>query len=207
MTGKVMFPFVIVMLITTRLWSAEDESSKSLYRSLERHLQTLKSLEIHYRVTGAAPEGVVSGRMIFVKPDRFYHDTPAWSMCEHGTEQWRYLKDQQTVILERSEAREWLPETLLMNIGKDLKPAGLITESDGRVLLLRSGDALSPGGVNLYFAQGKKTPNAIQYEMDDGTVVRYDLDKWLENEDPAETLFEAPVVSPENLIDFRQARP
>jgi hypothetical protein len=146
--------------------------------------------------------------MIFVKPDRFYHDTPEWTMCELGTEQWRYLKEQQTVILERAETREWLPETLLLNLGRDLKPAELMVGTDGiRTLTLRSDDPSAPAEVELDFGAGENIPAVIRYTFDDGSNVEYVLEKWIENSAPDPRLFEAPTVAPENRIDFRVNRP
>lgn len=199
--------YIIIALIFTVAGARADDGA-ALYRSLERHLQSLKSLEIHYRAEGATPEGAVTGRMIFQKPDKFFHDTPEWTLCEVGTEQWRYLKQQTTLILEKAEAREWLPETLLLNLGRNLEPAMLLSAENGvRTLKLTSSDPSAPAEVDLRFAAGQSVPSSIHYTLEDGSSVHYELEQWMENAPPPATLFEAPDVPAEQRIDFRAAKP
>jgi hypothetical protein len=146
--------------------------------------------------------------MVWLKPDKFYHDTPEWTLCEHDGEQWRFLKAQNTLILEPSEERDWLPETMLLNLSKDLNAESLEMQADGRMMLhLASDDPTAPQGVVLEFAAGSKQPDVIRYIQPDGADVKYGITEWNEKSTPSASLFDSPTVPPENLIDFRLTKP
>ncbi|MBI5059585.1 hypothetical protein HZB60_07400 [candidate division KSB1 bacterium] len=204
-----MIRILLTLVISVSSLSVAADDAARVYRDLERHLRTLSSLDIHYQAAGTAfADGPVSGRMLWLKPDKFYHDTPDWTLCEHDGEQWRHLKAQNTVILEFSAEREWLPETMLLNLSKDLDAAGLDIEPDGRMLLrLTSDDATAPTNIVLEFAAGSAHPDVIRYLQPDGAEVSYAIKSWDERAQPAASLFVTPEVPAENLIDFRLTKP
>ncbi len=180
---------------------------RPLYASLEQRLQALKSLEIQYRAVGLAGDDAVEGRMIWIKPDRFYHDTPEWTVCQTGEEQWRYLKGQQTLIREAAnEQSEFSPQNVLFDLKKSFRAASVEQGADGRrVLKLESLKPDVPGGVTVEFPANGNVPDALVFSQPDGSNVRYTINRWDENVKPDPVLFAPPDVPPENLIDFRGA--
>ncbi|MBU0508989.1 hypothetical protein KKH27_09165 [bacterium] len=188
--------------------AAAEPAAKTLCRELEQHLQTLKSLEIRYKASGSGiGEETAQGRLIWVKPDRFLHETPNWTVCETGDEQWRYLKDQNTLIRERApEQSEWRPGDILFYAASRFRPETLEHREDGtRVVGVRSMDESAPGeGIIEFPAEGIQ-PLALSIRPPEGGDVHYVIVEWTENGKPEATLFEPPDVPPENLIDFRAA--
>jgi outer membrane lipoprotein-sorting protein len=194
-----------LLLLGLRATAATDP--QPLYASLERRLQALKSLEIQYQAEGSAGGNVVQGRMIWIKPDRYYHDTPEWTVCQNGAEQWRYLKDQETLILEAAAAQsEFSPQNVLFDLKKNFHAVSLDESGEGRrVLKLESEKPDVAGGVSIEFPARANVPDAMAFSQPDGSVVRYNVTQWEENVKPDPALFTPPGVPPENIIDFRGA--
>ena len=187
---------------------AADSAAERLAAALERRLQSLKSLEILYEADDPLNGGeAVRGRMIWVMPDRFYHDTPEWTLCERGGEQWRLLKEQRTLILERAaEESEWSCETVLFHISRDFRAVALDTLDDGRrVLALEATGGVAGGWARLEFAPREDRPDRLEFQPEDGNVTRYRILDWRENTAPDTAIFAPPQVPPENVIDFRAA--
>jgi outer membrane lipoprotein-sorting protein len=182
--------------------------AEKLYASVEQHLQSLKTLEIRYEALGAAfPEGGLEGRMIWVKPDRYYHDTPEWTVCEVGNSGWRYLKKQNTLILEPTQDKSaLLPENVLFTMRKDVK-AETLEEGEGgrRVLTLKSSHPESAAMMTMELPAGSLKPEIIAFTTADGSQVRYKIRQWNEGTSVDSALFSAPEVPAENRIDFREA--
>ena len=183
--------------------------AEQTYATLEQRLQALKSLEIQYEAETAAVEGqLITGRMVWIRPDRFFHDTPEWSLCETGREQWRHLKEQNTLIREdvRDNQSEWLPEEVLFNLRETFRASGMTDSEDGRrVLRLEPVDATIGGEASLEFPTNKPIPDALQFTSPDGTQLRYRIISWRENIGVDTLLFSPPDVPVENIIDFRGA--
>lgn len=177
------------------------------YSSVERHLRSLPSLEIGYRATGSDfPKSGLEGRLAFLRPDRFYHDTPEWTHCENGEEQWRFLKEQQTVMLEDAAGlSDWSPEAVLLSLNRDLVPYDLRSTENGDTILIL--DALSEqmsGQVEMIFGSGKRVPKEILYVDDSGSnISRYEILMWHESVQIDSELFLPPEVPTDNKIDFR----
>lgn len=184
-------------------------SPAKLCSDLERHLRSLRSLEVRYEAEGTTiANGGISGHLIWTRPDKFYHDTPEWTLCEIGSEQWRHLKTQNTLIREVSNTREqWTPEHVLFDLGKNFRPASVDERDDGaRVLWLASSDANVSGNVTLVFPPGSRVPDQIHIQMPDETETDYFLVEWNENIVVDSGLFAPPEVPAENVIDFRAAK-
>ena len=159
-------------------------SPAKLYSDLERHLQSLKSLDLEYEATGTnVADGGVAGRMVWSRPDKFYHDAPEWTLCEIGRERWRFLKTQNTLIRERAEKDErWTPESVLFDLGKSFRAASADEAVDGtRTLRLHSNDASVTGEVTLEFRPRERVPDLIRFQVADGTVTEYRITNWEEN--------------------------
>lgn len=173
---------------------------------MERHLRSLPSLEIGYRATGdeLPPEGI-EGRLAFRRPDAFFHDTPEWTHCEVGGEQWRYLKKQQTLMLETAEGRsDWSPESVLLSIDKQLAPHELEPQTNGDTVLIL--DAVSDqvsGQVEMRFRPNTRVPSEILFKNVEGVGSRYEILMWHESVQIDSNLFVPPAVPDENRIDFR----
>jgi outer membrane lipoprotein-sorting protein len=197
---------VFLLAFTFPAVAAPDATQ--LFGELERRLQALKSLEIQYQAT--TDEGgndTVAGRMVWMKPDRFLHDTPEWTLCETGNEQWRLLKGQQTLIRENvAEKDDFQPETILFNMSRSLKPKSLTVGGAGeRVLRMESSNPQAPGYAVLEFPAHDDIPSMLEFQQADGTPLRYQITRWNENVQPDPSLFTPPSVPPENVIDFRGA--
>jgi outer membrane lipoprotein-sorting protein len=180
-----------------------------LYSALERRLQALQSLEIRYEAEGEAVEGgQLAGRLLWVKPERFFHETPEWSLCEVGAQRWRYLKTQNTLIREdvRDDQSAWLPDEVLFNLRRSFR-ASALEETDGgrRVLHLQPADPAMGGEAALEFAAGSSRPDALEFTSPDGTSLRYRIATWRENVSIDGSVFSSPNVPPENVMDFRGA--
>jgi hypothetical protein len=169
-------------------------------------LRSLPTLEVEYHAEGLAfgDSGMV-GHMYWLRPDFFLHDTPEWMHCDTRTEQWRYLKTQNTLIRETPQGRsDWLPESILLDISVKLSPKELIAAAEGaKVLILRSDSPESPGVVYLRFEPDAKHPSEIEFKGEDGSATLYRITLWKENAIIDSHLFAPPNVPAENLIDFR----
>jgi hypothetical protein len=200
---------LLLLLINASLILAGTGSEAERWRAdLEQRLQSLNSLEIRYEAQGTAlDQGTLEGRMIWIRPDRFYHDTPEWTLCEAGGEQWRLLKAQNTLIREAvPPSGGFLPEDVLFNLRNGYRATGLEKREDGgQTLSLEPEDRDAPAEVTLGFARGRRVPDALQFRGPDGAVIRYWIVSWEENLKPDSSLFEPPRVPPENVIDFRGA--
>jgi hypothetical protein len=196
---------VFLLVLSTPVFA--NKAADEFYSAVERHLRSLPSLEIGYRATGPDfPQGGLEGRLAFQRPDGFYHDTPEWTQCEHGAEQWRYLKEQQTLLLENADGRsEWSPESVLLSLDKDLVPYDVISAENGdTVLVLDAVSAQVTGQVEMTFAAGKRVPKEISFKDDDGnSSSRYEILMWHESVKLDSALFLPPDVPAENKIDFR----
>jgi outer membrane lipoprotein-sorting protein len=185
------------------------DPAEELYVALERHLQSLKSLEIHYEAQGQAVESEPqSGRLLWARPDRFFHDTPEWSWAEVGAERWRYLKSQNTLIREdvRDDQSAWLPDEMLFNLRRSFRAGALDERQDGRrVLHLQPVDEATGGEAALEFAAGAPRPDALEFSSPDGQRLRYRLITWRENIPVDSSVFSPPDVPAENVMDFRGA--
>ncbi|RPH96349.1 hypothetical protein EHM69_01405 [candidate division KSB1 bacterium] len=197
---------LILWLLLTGLACAETPA-ENLYSTLERRLQALNSLDIRYEARAESDNALIEGRLVWVKGDRFFHDTPEWSVCETGREQWRYLKTQNTLIRENiSEQSDWLPEEVLFNARKNFRAVQLENRPDGdRVLTLEPFDKTLGGTVTLTFSADRDYPGALDLRPPDGTVMHYSVMVWNENGPIDSALFTPPEVPVENLLDFRGA--
>jgi outer membrane lipoprotein-sorting protein len=199
-------PLLTLALLTLPAVAAQNAAE--LYSALEQRLQSLKSLEIQYQATTGDPQDEsVSGRMIWIRPDRFYHDTPEWTLCQTGKEQWRLLKQQQTLIREDvTDPGELQPESVLFSLSGNLQPKLLTTDAAGsRELRLESKDPRVPGYAVLTFPAREDIPSELEFTQTDGDRVRYRITRWDENVKPAESIFSPPDVPAANVIDFRGA--
>jgi outer membrane lipoprotein-sorting protein len=198
---------LIAMLLLTFSVLSAAESADQLYANLERRLQSLKSLEIRYEAVQSGSSEITEGHLIWVRPDLFYHDTPEWTLCETKGEQWRLLKQQQTLIREKSPSDgEWLGEQVLFNLQRRFQAASFEILPDARrALHLKSTDAAQPGNAELEFPADKNVPDVLRFEEADGSQIQYRMTEWRENVAADASLFEPPVVPPANVIDFRQA--
>jgi outer membrane lipoprotein-sorting protein len=197
---------LIVVLLASALAGYAAPSPAKLYSELERHLQSLKSLEILYEAEGSAmTNGGVSGRLVWVKPDRFLHETPEWNLGQSDKLQWRYLKAQNTLILEENKLEDrWTPETVLLDLGKSFRPESVDEQGDGtRSLTLVSKDQNLPGNAVLEFPPESQLPDMLQFHLADGTETNYRITDWQENQTYDSEIFSAPDVPAENVIDFR----
>jgi len=184
-----------------------DKAAETYYSAVERHLRSLPSLEIGYRATGQDfPVEGLDGRLAFLRPDGFYHDTPEWTHCEMGSEQWRYLKGQNTLLLETAEGRsEWTPESVLLSLNQELLPFELVRNENGdTTLILDAVSAQVNGQVEMLFDANKRVPKAIIFKSDEGSGSRFDILMWNESIAIDSALFIPPNVPDDNRIDFRQ---
>jgi hypothetical protein len=182
-------------------------ASDKLFPALEQRLHSLKSLEIQYQAEGQTGDNVIQGEMVWVRPDRFYHDTPEWTLVELEGEQWRWLKSQNTLIRENiQDKNDYSPQHVLFNLKKNFRLKSLDILDDGRrILTLESLDSNLPGSAALEFPDGADVPDVLQFTQADGGSIRYRISNWIENSKPDQSLFNPPTVPPENVIDFRGA--
>jgi outer membrane lipoprotein-sorting protein len=196
---------LILLLCATSFAATKPDK---LFPALEQRLHSLKSLEIQYRAEGGeSGDEVIQGRMIWVRPDRFYHDTPEWTLVEIDGEQWRLLKEQGTLIREIvQDKNDYSPQHVLFNLRKSFRLKSLDLHDDGRrILTLESLDSNIPGSASLEFPEQSDVPDVLQFTQADGSYIRYQISGWNENITPDPELFNAPTVAPENVIDFRDA--
>jgi outer membrane lipoprotein-sorting protein len=195
---------LLVIILVSGLQAAE--SPERFYAEVEQHLRSLPTLEVEYQAEGLAfgDSGMV-GHMYWLRPNYFLHDTPEWTHCDTRTEQWRYLKTQNTLIRETPQGRsDWLPESILLDISVKLTPKELTTSEEGwTVLTLKSDSPESPGAVYLRFEPKAERPSEIEFKGDDGSATLYRITLWKENAKIDSNLFVPPTVPAENLIDFR----
>ncbi len=194
-----------ILVLSTAAFA--NKAAEDFYSAVERHLRSLPSLEIGYRATGPDfPKEGLEGRLAFQRPSGFYHDTPEWTLCESGAEQWRYLKEQQTLMLETAGGRsDWSPEAVLLSLNRELVPFNLITtESGDTMLVLDAVSAQVSGQVEMTFAPNKRVPKEISFKDDEGNnTSRYEILMWHESVKHDSALFLPPEVPAENKIDFR----
>jgi outer membrane lipoprotein-sorting protein len=199
---------IAIFFLASAVASAEAATpADELFAKMERHLRNLDSLQVIYRAEGAAfPEGGESGTMVWVRPDGFYHDTPEWTLAQRGRERWRYLRDQQTLILEDVRPDEpLLPEQVLFELRRDVEPETVETDSveEGALkLTLKETGEDQPGHIWLWMRPESVTPFKLSWPLADGTMVTYRVESWRENAPVSDTLFDAPQT--ENVIDFRE---
>ncbi len=204
--GMAIYSLVAILVFGGTSHCIARTPGEQLYADLERHLQSTKSLELKYSASGTAlTDGPLVGRMVFLRPAQFLHETPEWTLCESGADEWRYLKAQNTLILERVVEREdWSPEAMLLNLRTELRAKDLTKREDGtRILYLASDDASAPQTIVLEFARNALVPNVLRFEQIDGTSAVYQIDEWTENQEIDDALFLPPEVPDENRIDFR----
>jgi outer membrane lipoprotein-sorting protein len=200
---------ILAALLISAPLSLAAAPAEELYSALEQRLHALKSLEIRYEAMGEAVEGrQLAGRLLWVRPERFFHDTPEWSLCEVGAERWRYLKSQNTLIREdvRDDQSAWLPDEMLFNLRRSFRPRALDKTADGRrVLHLEPADPAMGGEAALEFAAGESRPDALDFVSPDGQSLRYRFVTWRENVGVDSSVFSPPDVPPEKVMDFRGA--
>lgn len=198
---------ILIVLLLICVPAFANKAAEDYYSTVERHLRSLPSLEIGYRATGPDfPKEGLEGRIVFQRPSGFYHDTPEWTLCESGAEQWRYLKEQQTLLLETAEGRsDWSPEVVLLSLNRELVPFDLVkTASGDTTLVLDAMSAQVSGQVEMTFAANKRVPKEISFKDDEGNnTSHYEILMWHESVKLDSGLFLAPAVPAENKIDFR----
>lgn len=184
---------------------AYGETPAQAYAGLERHLQSLNTLEIRYiAVQPEVSDEPVDGHIIWESPDGFYHDTPEWTTCENGDIQWRYLKRQNTLILENSDRKNSLkPENILFDFRDEFHPVDLTIVDENRHLRLERNDAELDAEAVLIFAGDSDRIRELRVSSNDEPATVYRFTAWEENVEPDSGLFVPPEVPAENLIDFR----
>lgn len=196
---------LILLVFASAAWGA-DKPAQALFDAVEQHLRALQTLDIEYLAAGSAlGDDSVAGRIVLERPDRFFHDTPEWTVCESAGEQWRYLKDQRTLIRDRApEESDFLPETVLLDLRRLYRPRSLAVNADGtRRLQLDPLKRDAAGAAALEFAATGLAPVKLIFETADGLEAAYVFRAWRENRPVDEALFDPPPVNAENLIDFR----
>lgn len=183
--------------------------AEELFDKMERHLRRLGSLEVVYTAEGTAfPDSGLRGRMLWVRPGSFYHDTPEWTLAQRGNERWRHLKGQQTLILESVRADEpLLPEQVLFALRRDVEPETLETdpeEAGAHKLTLRTIGESGEGHLWLWLRRDAVTPFKLAWPIPDGTLVAYRVESWRERVHVEDDLFTPPRA--EHVIDWRPAR-
>jgi outer membrane lipoprotein-sorting protein len=203
------FLLIIILVSSTGGMASASTPAEDLFAKMEHHLRGISSLEVTYKAEGEAfPEGGQSGRMVWTRPDGFFHDTPEWMLAQRGTERWRYLKEQQTLILE--DVREddpLLPEQVLFTLRQDVKPEALETDpSEGNAskLTLRMTVEDEVGSIWLWLRKDSVTPFRLAWAGTEGTIITYRIDTWNENVPVEESLFQTPKA--EHVINFRLSK-
>ncbi len=176
------------------------------FDKMERHLRELQSLEVHYTAEGEAfADSALGGRMVWIRPDRFYHDTPEWTLAQHGDEKWRYLKGQSTLILETVRDDDpQLPEEVLFALNEEVAAETLAidpAESGAHKLTLKTTNEQATGEFWLWLHADSDQPLKIAWRLPDGTVAAYRVETWRENISVDDGLFTRPDAS--ETIDFR----
>jgi hypothetical protein len=180
--------------------------AEELFDKMERHLRQLGSLEVIYTTEGPAfPDSGYRGRMLWVRPGGFYHDTPEWTLAQRGDDRWRYLKNQQTLILESvREDEPLLPEQVLFALRRDVQPDSLEIDpsEDGahKLTLTASGES-GEGVLWLWFHGDAVTPFKLAWPLPDGTLAAYRVQSWRERVHVDDDLFVPPRV--DHVIDWR----
>jgi outer membrane lipoprotein-sorting protein len=201
--GVLVFIFLNISSLNAKT-PAED-----LFGKMEQHLRQLRSLEVVYIAEGEAfPEGGQTGRMVWTRPDGFFHDSPEWTLAQHGDERWRYLKAQQTLILE--DVREddpLMPEQVLFALGRDVEPEALEAEpsvGDASKLTLRAAVEEESSSIWLWVREGAVAPFKLAWPLADGTIVTYRIETWREDIVVEDSLFVPPEAK--QVINFRQSK-
>lgn len=196
---------ISLLLLLAVCAQAADKPAQSLFNAVEQHLRALTTLDIEYQAAGSAlGADTVAGRMILGRPDRFYHDAPEWTVCEFGGEQWRFLKEQRTLIREVAPAEsDFLPETVLLDLRALYRPRALTVRADGTRRLDLEPLKRDASGAALEFPAAGLAPAALIFVTADGMEAVYTMRVWRENQRVDESLFLPPDVPAENLIDFR----
>jgi outer membrane lipoprotein-sorting protein len=202
---KIFFNFLLICVATNLLAATPAET---LYSNVEQHLHSLKTLEIRYEAVGAAlPNGSLEGRMIWSKPNLFYHETPEWTLCETGDSEWRYLKTQNTLIWEDSKDQStFMPENLLFVLSKDVQAESLEEKENGlRLLTIKTSSSDNAGKMTMELPAGSLKPERISFIQADGSKIQYRIRQWNESIKIDSALLIPPEVPSENRIDFRRA--
>lgn len=203
--------FALAILLTIVLAASvyAGTPAEELFGKMERHLRELGSLEVVYTVEGIAfPDSGYRGRMLWVRQGGFYHDTPEWTLAQRGDDRWRYLKNQQTLILESVRGDEpLLPEQVLFALRRDVEPGTLETdptEDGAHKLTLITSDESGEGNLWLWFRGDAITPFKLAWPLPDGTLAAYRVQSWRERVRVDDDLFTPPRV--EHVIDWRVAK-
>ena len=176
------------------------------FDKMERHLRELQSLEVRYTAEGEVfADSALGGRMVWIRPDKFYHDTPEWTFAQHGGEKWRYLKSQSTLILETVQGDDpQLPEEVLFALHEDVTAETLAidpAESGAHKLILKATNEQAANEFWLWLHIDSDQPLKIAWRLPDGTVAAYRVETWRENISVDDGLFVRPDAS--ETIDFR----
>ncbi len=176
------------------------------FEKMERHLRELPSLEVRYTAEGEVfADSALNGRMVWIRPDRFYHDTPEWTLSQHGDERWRYLKSQSTLILETVRDDDpQLPEEVLFALNEDVTAETLAidpAESGAHKLTLHATNEQTADEFWLWLQTDSDQPLKIAWRLPDGTIAAYRVESWRENIAVDDGLFTRPEAN--EIIDFR----
>ncbi|MBU1937246.1 hypothetical protein KKG05_07595 [bacterium] len=176
------------------------------FDKMERHLRELQSLEVRYTAEGESfADSALEGRMVWIRPDRFYHDTPEWTLSQRGDEKWRYLKKQNTVILETVRDDDpQLPEEVLFALNEDVTAETLTVdpaESGAYKLTLHATNEQTVDEFWLWLQADSDRPLKIAWRLPDGTIAAYRVESWRENIAVDDGLFTRPEAN--ETIDFR----
>lgn len=203
--------FLLTIVLASNMGGISRASTpaEDLFARMEHHLRGIGSLEVTYTAEGEAfSESGQTGRMIWTRPDGFFHDTPEWTLAQQGKERWRYLKQQQTLILE--DVREddpLLPEQVLFALRQDIKQESLETdptEENTQKLTLGMTFEEETSSVWIWLRSGSITPFRLAWPSADGTIITYRIDAWRENVPIDENLFRPPTA--EHVINFRPSK-
>lgn len=183
--------------------------AEELFDKMERHLRQLGSLEVIYAAEGPAfPDSGYRGRMLWVRPGGFYHDTPEWTLAQRGDDRWRYLKKQQTLILESVRTDEpMLPEQVLFALRRDVVPDTLEidpSEDGAHKLTLNVSGESGEGALWLWFRGDAVTPFKLAWPLPDGMLAAYRIQSWRERVHVDDDLFVPPRV--DHVIDWRMPK-
>lgn len=182
--------------------------AEKLFGEMEHHLRQLHSLELHYTMEGSADDSMFSGCMIWVRPDTFYHDTPEWTLAQTAENCWRYLKNQQTLILEDIRSSETQsPEEILFALREDVEPETLEidpAENGAQKLTLRTSEEQIGGHLWVWINENATRPFKLAWPLPDGTIAAYRVVSWREEIDVDNSLFAPPEAV--QIIDFRPSK-
>jgi outer membrane lipoprotein-sorting protein len=201
------FRYIAVLLIAAfAQYLHAGTPAQERFDKMERHLRGLQTLEVRYTAEGEIfADSALKGRMVWARPDRFYHDTPEWALAQIGDEKWRYLKGQNTLILEtvRDDDAQ-LPEDVLFALKEDVTAETLTvdsSESGAHKLTLHSSNEQTADDFWLWLQANSDRPLKIAWRLPDGTIAAYRVESWRENISVDDGLFIRPEAN--ETIDFR----